>query len=107
MYRPGMDGLPAASSEQSLPIQCCASIPASEHATQPECPAMETNLRPLSLGEILDRTAQLYRTNFILFTGIESAYAGAVLVINLASLWVLEGFKATWFAASMTWVRRL
>ena len=24
---------------------------------------METNLRPLTLGEILDRTAQLYREN--------------------------------------------
>jgi hypothetical protein len=68
---------------------------------------METNLRPLSLGEILDRTAQLYRTNFLLFAGIESAYAGAVLVINLASLGVLEGFKATGFAASMTWERQL
>jgi len=28
---------------------------------------MESNLRPLSLGEILDRTAQLYRENFVLF----------------------------------------
>ena len=28
---------------------------------------MAVNLRPLSLGEILDRTAQLYRENFILF----------------------------------------
>ena len=33
---------------------------------------METNLRPLSLGEILDRTAELYRENFILFAGIAS-----------------------------------
>lgn len=44
---------------------------------------METNLRPMSLGEILDRTAQLYRQNFLLFAGIASVYAGAVLVMGL------------------------
>jgi hypothetical protein len=37
----------------------------------------------MSLGEILDRTAQLYRTNFILFAGIAAVYAGVVLVLNL------------------------
>jgi hypothetical protein len=49
---------------------------------------METNLRPLSLGEILDRTAQLYRNNFILFAGIASVYAGIVLVLNLVQIGV-------------------
>jgi hypothetical protein len=44
---------------------------------------METNLRPLTLGEILDRTAQLYRTNFVLFAGIFALYAGFQLVLNL------------------------
>lgn len=44
---------------------------------------METNLRPLSLGEILDRTAQLYRTNFMLFAGIASVYAGVLLIVGL------------------------
>jgi len=44
---------------------------------------METSLRPLTLGEILDRTAQLYRTNFVLFAGIFSIYAGVALVLNL------------------------
>jgi hypothetical protein len=44
---------------------------------------METNLRPMNLGEILDRTAQLYRQNFLLFAGIASVYAGAVLAIGL------------------------
>ena len=47
---------------------------------------METYLRPLSLGEILDRTAQLYRNNFVLFAGIASVYAGIVLVLNLVQL---------------------
>ena len=37
---------------------------------------METTLRPLTLGEILDRTAELYRTNFLLLAGISSVYAG-------------------------------
>jgi hypothetical protein len=49
---------------------------------------METNLRPLSLGEILDRTAQLYRNNFFLFAGIASVYAGIVLVLNLVQIGV-------------------
>jgi hypothetical protein len=31
---------------------------------------MTTELRPLTLGEILDRTAQLYRSHFLLFVGI-------------------------------------
>ena len=44
---------------------------------------METNLRPLTLGEILDRTAQLYRTHFVLFAGIFALYAGVQLVLNL------------------------
>ncbi|HEY1210453.1 MAG TPA: hypothetical protein VGE85_13875 [Terracidiphilus sp.] len=47
---------------------------------------MESNLRPLSLGEILDRTAQLYREHFLLFAGIYSVYAGMVLVLNLAQI---------------------
>jgi hypothetical protein len=44
---------------------------------------MESNLRPLTLGEILDRTAQLYRSNFLLFAGIFSVYCGVGLVLNL------------------------
>jgi hypothetical protein len=44
---------------------------------------METNLRPLTLGEILDRTAQLYRTNFVLFAGIYAVTNGIVLVLFL------------------------
>jgi hypothetical protein len=51
---------------------------------------METNLRPMSLGEILDRTAQLYRTNFLLFAGIAAIYAGVLLVINLIQLGVTQ-----------------
>ncbi len=49
---------------------------------------MQTNLRPLSLGEILDRTAQLYRSNFLVFAGIFSIYAGVALVLNLIQIGV-------------------
>lgn len=47
---------------------------------------MQTHLRPLSLGEILDRTAQLYRSNFIVFAGIFSIYASVGLVLNLVQI---------------------
>ncbi len=61
---------------------------------------MESNLRPLALGEILDRTAQLYRSKFVLFAGIFAIYAGVVLVLNLLQIGVsfwLSGLKtATW-----------
>jgi hypothetical protein len=64
---------------------------------------METNLRPLTLGEILDRTAQLYRTNFLLFAGIAALYAGVALVINLVSLVLMEVFKNSRFASPLGW----
>jgi len=64
---------------------------------------METNLRPLTLGEILDRTAQLYRTNFLLFAGIAAFYAGVALVINLVSLGLMEVFKNSRFASPLGW----
>jgi len=64
---------------------------------------METNLRPLSLGEILDRTAQLYRTNFLLFAGIAACYAGVALLINLVSVALLEVFKTSRFASPLGW----
>jgi hypothetical protein len=53
-------------------------------------PAMETNLRPMSLGEILDRTALLYRGNFLLFTGIAAVYAGILLILNLGQIGMNE-----------------
>ena len=51
---------------------------------------METSLRPLTLGEILDRTAQLYRSHFWLFAGIASVYSGALLVLNLVAIGVQQ-----------------
>ena len=47
---------------------------------------MESRLRPLTLGEILDRTAQLYRSQFWLFAGIASVYSGAILLLSLLQI---------------------
>lgn len=50
---------------------------------------MAIQLRPLSLGEILDRTAELYRNHFLLFAGISAIFAGAMLVIQMLHLGLL------------------
>jgi hypothetical protein len=47
------------------------------------------DLRPLSLGEILDRTFTLYRSYFLLFVGISAIPRVLVLVLNLAQVFVL------------------
>ncbi|HEY2469342.1 MAG TPA: hypothetical protein VGI45_16095 [Terracidiphilus sp.] len=56
---------------------------------------METTLRPLTLGEILDRTAELYRNNFFLLAGISSVYAGILLVLSLAQIGVQQALLAS------------
>ena len=40
---------------------------------------MNETLRPFTLGEILDRTVQLYRRNFLLFAGVAAAPMGAMM----------------------------
>jgi hypothetical protein len=47
---------------------------------------MNTQLRPMALGEILDRTAELYRTHFLLFAGISSIFAVVMLAVQLLYL---------------------
>jgi hypothetical protein len=47
---------------------------------------MDNRLRPMNLGEILDSTAALYRTHFLLFTGISSIFAAAMLAVDLLYL---------------------
>ena len=44
------------------------------------------DLRPLNLGEILDRTFTLYRRHFLLFIGISAIPQTLVLAINVISL---------------------
>jgi hypothetical protein len=47
-------------------------------------------LRPLSLGEILDRTFSLYRQNFVLFVGIMAIPHLLTLAINLAQVLMVK-----------------
>jgi hypothetical protein len=65
---------------------------------------METQLRPLTLGEILDRTAQLYRSNFLVFAGIFSIYAGVALVLNLLQIGLGVLIKSGNPAVKFNWV---
>ncbi|MGD0735039.1 MAG: hypothetical protein ABR976_07820 [Terracidiphilus sp.] len=65
---------------------------------------MDSNLRPLTLGEILDRTAQLYRTNFVLFAGIFSIYAGFQLILNLLLIGETELLKIWHLAEKLSWL---
>ena len=46
------------------------------------------DLRPLNLGEILDRTFTLYRRHFLLFVGISAIPQTLVLAVNVISLMV-------------------
>lgn len=62
---------------------------------------MQTHLRPMTLGEILDRTAQLYRTHFLLLAGIASFYAGVLLVFSLIQIGVTEAMRANGMAGRL------
>src|ERR1700730_1522609 len=43
----------------------------------------DVDLRPMSLGEVLDRTFNLYKNNFLLFTGITALPFLVLLLINV------------------------
>src|SRR2546425_4825838 len=47
------------------------------------------DLRPLSIGELLDRTFSLYRRNFLLFVGIAAIPHLLVLAVKLAQVAVM------------------
>jgi len=47
---------------------------------------MTATLRPMSLGEILDRTIQIYRSRFSLFAALASIPALAMLGLQLVNL---------------------
>lgn len=64
---------------------------------------MQTDLRPLTLGEILDRTAQLYRSNFVLFAGISAMLAGVVLLFRLGVLVAVQALHMSAFALAKSW----
>src|SRR6185437_4632483 len=54
-------------------------------------PTARYDLRPLSTGEVLDRTFQLYRSRFALFVGLALLPAAANTLINAARL-VITGY---------------
>jgi hypothetical protein len=59
------------------------------HGGLPEPPQSAMfHLRPLSLGEILDRTFAVYRSHFALFAGMTAVYAAFALVLQLTNLFV-------------------
>jgi hypothetical protein len=65
---------------------------------------METTLRPMSLGEILDRTAQLYRQHFLLFVGISAVYAGVLLVLSLIQIGISQLLNAQHLIDRQLWI---
>ena len=71
--------------EEQTPMAQEWTTPAMAGAPPQPAPAFE--LRPLSLGEILDRTFAIYRTRFWLFAGLASIYG--------ATSALLSGLQAT------------
>jgi hypothetical protein len=64
---------------------------------------MTIQLRPLSLGELLDRTAELYRKHFLLFAGISAIFSAAMLLMQLLHLGVLELLGYPHLSAKVQW----
>ena len=65
---------------------------------------MPNDLRPLSLGELLDRTFFLYRKNFVLFAGIMALPHLVLLAFQLAEVglqrWAGTGVGILWTLAT-------
>src|ERR1700676_3960576 len=55
-------------------------------------------LRPLALGEILDRTFSLYRRHFLLFIGLSGIPQLLVLALNLAQIVIAKSVAVTLIA---------
>lgn len=68
-----------------------------------------SELRPLSLGEILDRTFSLYRRKFLLLAGISALPSAVVLIFSLAETLLMPnplrgGAAAQSPVAAIVWV---
>ena len=61
-------------------------LPHSGEAYSRQQPAARHELRPLTTGEILDRTFFLYRSNFWLYVGLASIAAGVNVLVSIARL---------------------
>ncbi len=64
---------------------------------------MSTELRPLTLGELLDRTFFLYRKNFILFAGVVALPHLALLAVQFAGVGLQSSKLLIGPAASIPW----
>src|SRR5579863_7353356 len=51
--------------------------------------ATNQQLRPLTLGEILDRTVQIYRYNFLLFAGVAALPIGFSVILLIPAVAIL------------------
>jgi hypothetical protein len=54
---------------------------------------MPALLRPLTLGELLDRAFQVYRTRFWIFAGIAAVAYLPVFVLQTVTLWMPRGIS--------------
>lgn len=59
---------------------------ASQFQTPATKPQLNYDLRPLSTGEVLDRTFQIYRSRFALFAGLAMLPAGVNVITNALKL---------------------
>ncbi|MGA9063138.1 MAG: hypothetical protein WB341_15940 [Terracidiphilus sp.] len=64
---------------------------------------MNNQLRPLTLGEILDRTAELYRNHFLIFAGISALFAGTMLLVQMLHLAALALLGYPHIPAHLEW----
>jgi membrane-anchored glycerophosphoryl diester phosphodiesterase (GDPDase) len=62
---------------------------------------MTESFRPATLGEILDRTAQLYRRNFWLFAGVAALPIGAMFAISAVAVAVFAAAAAAFKSANL------
>jgi hypothetical protein len=58
----------------------------------------DADLRPMSLGEVLDRTFKLYKNHFWLFAGITALPSGVLLLLRVCN----SALQSTWFADAKT-----
>ena len=73
---------------------------------------MSETFRPSTLGEILDRTAQIYRRSFLLFVGVAALPIGVIVGVTAlaAAIWkaffssiTVNNFEMTGALAVIAW----
>jgi hypothetical protein len=65
---------------------------------------MDTELRPLNLGEILDRIFHLYRSQFLMFAGISTVAAGLDLAWKLIQTSVVQAIQHHVTASTLVFI---